>query len=83
MTTTSQPTLNGIKANLFHDEGAIAQCGNCQRYTLDTQALGNSQPTCVCGQKHYWSGSFKKPGPDALWHGTPPPSVDRADQSAL
>ncbi len=68
--------LNGIKANWFHDEGAIAQCGRCRRYTLDHSALSDRQLTCTCGEKHYWSGSFKKPGPDAQWHGAAPTVFD-------
>lgn len=77
--------LNGIKANWFHDEGAIAQCGRCQRYTLDRAALSDRQPTCTCGEKHYWSGSFLKPGPDAQWHGVRPtvPSTQATPASAV
>lgn len=67
--------LNGIAATMFHDEGAIAQCGHCKRYTLDRKALADSrQPVCDCGKQHYWSGSFKPPGPDAQWFGPAPQS---------
>lgn len=68
---TKEP-LNGIRATMFHDEGAIAQCGYCKRYTLDRKALSDRQPTCTCGKQHGWSGSFVKPGPDAQWHGPAP-----------
>lgn len=73
-TVPAEP-LNGIRRTMFHDEGAIAQCGHCKRYTLDRNALNPSdrkQPVCDCGRRHYWSGSFKKPGPDAQWFGKPP-----------
>ena len=76
--------LNGIKATMFHDEGAIAQCGNCKRYTLDPKALADSrQPVCDCGRQHYWSGSFKKPGPDAQWFGAAPQAAPAPQASAL
>lgn len=65
-------SLHGIHATMFHDEGAIAHCGNCGRYTLDPKALSDRQPVCTCGKQHYWSGSFTKPGPDAQWHGPAP-----------
>jgi hypothetical protein len=64
--------LNGIASNGFHDEGAIARCSNCNRYTLDRTALGNKQPACDCGKSDYWSGSFVKPNIGSRWHGTPP-----------
>lgn len=68
----SQP-LNGIKATMFHDEGAIAQCGSCSRYTLDTDALHQRfRLVCDCGDMHGWSGSFKQPGANAVWHGSAP-----------
>ena len=72
--------LNGIRATMFHDEGAVAHCGNCGRYTLDLKALSDRQPVCTCGKQHYWSGSFVKPGSDAQWHGPAPaaPSDDLA-----
>ena len=60
------------KAAMFHDAGAIAQCGYCQRYTLDRKALSDRQPVCTCGEKYGWSGSFKPPGADAHWHGPAP-----------
>jgi len=66
------------KANMFHDAGAMAQCQECKRYTLDGNAIGSSdsrQPVCTCGQQHYWSGSFKPPGPDAQWHGPAPAAL--------
>jgi hypothetical protein len=56
-----------IKANMFHDAGAYAECGACGRYSDDPKTLSNSQPVCDCGEQHYWSGSFKPPGPDAKW----------------
>ena len=68
--------VNGIKATWFHDEGAYARCGKCGRYTLDPSALGDRQPTCACGERHYWSGSFKVPGPDAQWFGPRPAPQD-------
>lgn len=71
--------LYGIRATMFHDEGAIAQCGHCKRYTLDRRALSDRQPTCTCGQKHGWSGAFVKPGPDAQWHGPAPSSEGPRD----
>jgi hypothetical protein len=63
--------LNGIAANWFHGEGAIAQCFYCRRYSLDPKTLGEDryQPVCECGKKHGWSGSFRKPGPNAKWSG--------------
>jgi hypothetical protein len=69
--------LNGIAANWYHGEGAIARCSYCARYSLDPKTLGEDryQPVCECGQKHGWSGSFKKPGPDAKWSGRSPAGV--------
>lgn len=61
--------VNGIPATWFHGEGAYAQCGYCKRYTLDPKALSDRQPTCECGEKHGWSGSFQPPGPTAQWSG--------------
>lgn len=61
--------VNGIPATWFHGEGAYAQCGYCKRYTLDPAALGDRQPTCECGERYGWSGSFKPPGPTAQWAG--------------
>ena len=78
---TQQP-INGIAATMFHDEGAIAQCQHCKRYTLDRKALADSrQPVCDCGKQHYWSGSFKPPGPDAQWFG-PRPAAAPVEQAA-
>lgn len=64
--------LNGIPRTGHHDEGAIARCSYCLRYTLDLDALSDRQPVCECGKKYGWSGSFQKPGPDAQWHGAAP-----------
>lgn len=64
--------MNGIAATLRHDEGAIARCSYCGRYSLDPKTLSDRQPKCECGEKHGWSGSFKKPGPDAKWSGEAP-----------
>lgn len=64
--------LNGIKATIFHDEGAVARCGYCGRYSLDPRTLGDRQPACECGEKHGWSGSFVKPGSGAEWSGAAP-----------
>jgi hypothetical protein len=66
--------LNGIPATDFHGEGAIARCSYCGRYSLDRRTLGEDryQPVCECGEKHGWSGSFKRPGPDAKWSGATP-----------
>lgn len=62
--------LNGIPATWSHDEGAYAQCGDCGRYTLDPTALcARGMPTCECGSTSGWSGSFKRPGPEAKWSG--------------
>lgn len=66
--------LNGIPATFRHDEGAIARCSYCGRYSLDLAALGpdSKQPVCECGKQHGWSGSFVKPGLDARWSGKAP-----------
>lgn len=64
--------INGIAANMFHGEGAIAQCGRCRRYTLDRAALSDRQPVCTCGERYYWSGSFLPPGLNAQWYGPAP-----------
>ena len=61
--------LNGIPATMFHDEGAYAQCGDCQRYTLNPKALTDKPPPCECGSKTGWSGSFVRPRWDAAWSG--------------
>lgn len=68
-----QEAVNGIPATLRHDEGAIARCSYCGRYSLDPKTLSNRQPKCDCGEQHGWSGSFKKPGPDSKWSGAPTP----------
>jgi hypothetical protein len=67
-------SLNGIPATMTHDEGAIARCFYCGRYSLDPATIGadSRQPVCECGKQHGWSGSFKKPGPDAKWSGKAP-----------
>jgi len=56
---------------------AIARCSYCGRYSLDRKTLGEDryQPVCECGEKHGWSGSFKKPGQDAKWSGKAPAGV--------
>lgn len=56
-----------IKATMFHDAGAYAECGACGRYSDDPKTLSDPQPVCDCGKQHYWSGSFKAPGPDVKW----------------
>ncbi|MBD8531515.1 MULTISPECIES: hypothetical protein [unclassified Massilia] len=66
--------LNSIPATMRHDEGAIACCAYCGRYSLDPATLSSRQPLCECGKQHGWSGSFKKPGPDARWSGKGPAS---------
>ncbi|WP_180541403.1 hypothetical protein, partial [Nevskia soli] len=66
------PPLNGIPATYEHDEGAMARCSYCDRYSLDPKTLRDDELKCDCGRKHGWSGSFKKPGPDAEWSGTSP-----------
>jgi hypothetical protein len=67
--------LNGIAATWQHDEGAYAQCGDCGRYTLNPRALRVSTHACECGSATGWSGSFKRPGPDAKWSGKAPDGV--------
>ncbi|WP_185731569.1 hypothetical protein [Burkholderia glumae] len=69
---TAHTPLNGIAATMFHGEGAIARCSYCGRYSLDRKTLGDRPPKCECGEKHGWSGSFEKPGPDAKWSGAAP-----------
>lgn len=71
------------KATMFHDAGAIAQCGKCGRYTLDRKALSDRQPICTCGEQHYWSGSFKPPTEDSIWHGPAPSTPPQQEQAAL
>lgn len=68
--------LNGIKATPFHDEGAIAQCFYCKRYTMDIEALNDRPMACECGKKNGWSGSFRTPGPNAKWSGIAPDTLD-------
>jgi hypothetical protein len=67
--------LNGIPATHRHDEGAIARCSYCGRYSLDPRTLSDQQPVCDCGEQHGWCGSFKRPGPDSLWSGAAPGTV--------
>lgn len=78
---TPDPT-NGIPATLTHDEGSIARCSYCGRYSLDPKTLSDRQPKCECGEKHGWSGSFKKPGPDAKWSGAAPAIAEQAAPQA-
>lgn len=73
--------VNGIPATLRHDEGAVSRCSYCGRYSLDPKTLSDRQPKCECGELHGWSGSFKKPGPDASWSGTAP-SAPQSSQPA-
>lgn len=60
---------------------ARAQCGECGRYTLDRTALSDRRPRCACGSTYGWSGSFKPPGPDAQWHVSPPPDIEKLCQA--
>ena len=80
----TRPT-NNIPSTAWHDEGAIARCSNCGRYTLDPAALGitQRQPRCECGEKHSWCGSFKKPGLDARWSGPAPLPVTTDVQTKM
>ncbi|MEX3914822.1 hypothetical protein AB4Y43_01055 [Paraburkholderia sp. BR10872] len=78
--------LNGIPATLQHDEGAIARCSYCGRYSLDPKTLGSRQPKCDCGEQNGWSGSFLAPSHDAKWSGaapqpatTPQPTLEATD----
>lgn len=61
--------LNGMRATMFHDEGAVAQCFYCRRYTMNEKALTDRPPTCECGHKYGWCGSFEPPASDAQWSG--------------
>ncbi|UVS87023.1 hypothetical protein EFP18_23360 [Burkholderia glumae] len=80
---TADTPLNGIAATMFHGEGAIARCSYCGRYSLDRKTLGDRPPKCECGEKHGWSGSFEKPGPDAKWSGAAPSGMPAtADERA-
>ena len=58
-----------VPATLRHDAGAIARCNKCGRYSMDPATLGpaEKQPACDCGERHYWTGSFRVPGEDARW----------------
>ena len=68
-----QPSaLNGIPATHKHDEGAIARCSCCLRYSLDKATLSDRQPICDCGKQYGWSGSFVKPDTNSKWSGKAP-----------
>lgn len=71
--------VNGIPATLRHDEGAIARCSYCGRYSIDPKTLSDRQPACDCGERHGWSGSFEKPGRDAKWNGEAPTTAPQAE----
>jgi hypothetical protein len=74
VSTLHEPSaLNGIASTWFHDEGAYARCSDCGRYSLDSNTI-TQQATirCECGSTTGWSGSFKKPSPDAKWSGAAP-----------
>lgn len=77
---TDEPQ-NGIAATHRHDEGAIARCSYCGRYSLDPATLSDRQPACECGRQHGWSGSFKKPEPDSRWSGKAPAAREVAAQA--
>lgn len=72
-------TMNGIPATLRHDEGAIARCSYCGRYSIDPKTLSDRQPACDCGERYGWSGSFEKPGRDAKWNGEAPTTAPQAE----
>lgn len=80
-TTAGVAPLNGIAASLMHDEGAIARCSYCGRYSLDPATLSDRQPICECGKQHGWCGSFEKPGPDSRWSGKAPSAAPVAAQA--
>ena len=60
-----------MTANMFHNAGAAARCNKCRRYTTDLRALRCSDdprcPTCDCGEKYYWTGSFVPPTSESKW----------------
>jgi hypothetical protein len=56
-----------ITATWSHDAGAYARCSYCGRYSDNPHSLTKDSFPCDCGKLHGWSGSFKKPGPDAKW----------------
>ena len=59
-----------MPATMHHDAGAAAFCQRCRRYTTDLRALrptSDGCPVCNCGERHYWTGSFERPGPEARW----------------
>jgi len=79
MTASASPAEGRKRppATLTHDEGAVARCSFCGRYTLDPAALGPAarQPDCECGRRDGWCGSFVPPGDDAQWSRKAPPRV--------
>lgn len=46
--------------------GAYAQC-SCRRYSDDPRTLRDNPPTCDCGRKYGWSGSFMPPTEEDIW----------------
>jgi hypothetical protein len=64
--------VNGISATWRHDEGAIARCSYCGRYSLDQATLSDRAPACECGERHGWSGAFRVPSPTSRWSGKRP-----------
>ncbi len=80
-TVLTDESRNGIPATHRHDEGAIARCSYCRRYSLDPATLSDRQPVCECGKQHGWSGSFKKPEPDSRWSGKAPVPLEVAAQA--
>jgi hypothetical protein len=75
--------LNGIPPTMRHDEGAIAQCSYCGRYSIDPATLSGRQPVCECGQQHGWSGSFKRPSHDAKWSGKAPAAAPSSTDASV
>lgn len=67
--------MNGIRATLYHDEGAYVQCGYCGRYSLYPATLGDNAPLCDCGERHGWSGSFKRPTIHSMYARSKTPNV--------
>ena len=57
-----------IKATMYHDEGAMAQCSFCKRYSDNYKALIRNDYLCNCGKAGGWTGSFKKPTETSLWN---------------